>query len=266
MNNNKNHPVEIEIIFHKATVDSNKSPIVFIHGAYVAAWCWDEFFLSYFADNGHDVYAFSLRGHGESGGYNQTAWTSLNDYVDDLHHVISTIDGDPIIIGHSMGGMILQKYLENHSCKAAVLMASVPCEGLLAPTLTMAALHPQNFFFFQATHYLGQNAITPMLGQRALFHREMHPAEVQKYLSRMQSVSLRALHDMSWLSLPRKHNPNNIPMLVLAAENDALFSVSSQRKTALAYNAEFESFPDMSHAMMLEPEWQRVADKIISWA
>jgi pimeloyl-ACP methyl ester carboxylesterase len=266
MNNSKNHPVEIEITFRQATTPSNKPPIVFIHGAYVAAWCWDEFFLNYFADSGHDAYAFSLRGHGKSGGYNQTAWTSLNDYVDDLHHVVSKIDGDPIIIGHSMGGMILQKYLEHHSCKAAVLMASIPSDGLFGASLSMAVLHPQNFFFFQTTHYLGQNVITPMIGQRALFHRDMHPAEVQKYLSRMQSISVRALHDMSWLNLPRRHNPNKIPMLVLAAENDALFSVSSQRKTAHTNNAEFKSFADMSHAMMLEPDWKQVADSIINWA
>ncbi|RLA18890.1 MAG: alpha/beta hydrolase [Gammaproteobacteria bacterium] len=265
MNNPKDHPVELEIIFRQASTPSAKPPLIFIHGAYVAAWCWDEFFLSYFASKGHDVYAFSLRGHGKSGGYSQAVWTSLNDYVEDLCHVVSQIDGDPIIVGHSMGGMVLQKYLEKNSCQSAILMASVPHEGLLGPSLSMAALHPLSFFSFQSTHYTGQNAFTPMVGQSALFHRDMHPADVQKYLSRMQSISTRAVHDMSWLSLPRKHNPHNVPMLVLAAENDALFSINSQRATAKANNADFDSFPDMSHAMMLEPDWQLVADKIVEW-
>lgn len=265
MNHSEKHPVEIEILFRKTSSSSNKPPVVFLHGAYVGAWCWDEFFLSYFADNGHDAYAFSLRGHGNSGGYNQTAWTSLKDYVDDLQHVIARLDDDPIIVGHSMGGMVVQKYLEKYSCKAAVLMGSVPADGILGASLAMAIFHPQNFFSCQMTHFIGQNALSPMLGQSALFHRDMHPDEVQKYLSRMQSVSLRALHDMSWLDLPRKHNPQNLPMLVLAAEKDALFSVSSQRNTANLNRAEFKSFPDMSHAMMLEPDWKKVADTIIEW-
>jgi pimeloyl-ACP methyl ester carboxylesterase len=51
----------------------------------------------------------------------------------------------PVLIGHSMGGMVIQKYLELHQIPAAVLMASAPPKGLLASTLRIAGKHPLIF-------------------------------------------------------------------------------------------------------------------------
>ena len=39
-------------------------PIVFVHGAWHGAWCWEEHFLDYFAQHGYVVLAFDLRQHG----------------------------------------------------------------------------------------------------------------------------------------------------------------------------------------------------------
>ena len=55
------------------------------------------------------------------------------------------------------------------------------------------------------------------------------------------------------------------PLLVLAAENDRVFSMEEERATAKAYHTEVHFFPDMAHDMMLEQGWQPVADKIIQW-
>ena len=54
-------------------------------------------------------------------------------------------------------------------------------------------------------------------------------------------------------------------MLVLAAENDRVFSLAEERATAKAYNTEAYIFLKMAHDMMLEPGWQKVADKILDW-
>ena len=45
----------------------SKTPIVFVHGAFTGAWCWNEHFLTWFADQGFETISFSLRGHGGSG-------------------------------------------------------------------------------------------------------------------------------------------------------------------------------------------------------
>ena len=66
--------------------------------------------------------------------------------------------------------------------------------------------------------------------------------------------------------LPSLHSDRvQSPVLVLAGEKDALFSVAEERKTAEALDAKFMVFPGQAHNLMMEPEWQQVADVIDDW-
>jgi pimeloyl-ACP methyl ester carboxylesterase len=145
---------ELEI-FRRSPSDKPKckTPVVFVHGAFTGAWCWNEHFLTWFADQGFETISFSLRGHGGSGGRELRSLASIDDYVEDLETVVDTLGQKPILIGHSMGGYIIQKYLEKHKATAAVLMASVPPEGLLASNTMMAMAQPDLYlqmFWLQA--------------------------------------------------------------------------------------------------------------------
>lgn len=60
--------MNLEILFRRTQSRSPKTPILFVHGAYVGAWCWAEHFLDWFAARGYPVHAVSLRGHGGSAG------------------------------------------------------------------------------------------------------------------------------------------------------------------------------------------------------
>ncbi len=53
----------LEILDKGVRTARHPTPIVFVHGGYHAAWCWDEHFLDYFADLGYRVVAPSLRAH-----------------------------------------------------------------------------------------------------------------------------------------------------------------------------------------------------------
>lgn len=64
--------------------------------------------------------------------------------------------------------------------------------------------------------------------------------------------------------LPRP-NKVNTPLLVLAAKYDRVFTVAEERATARAYHTDAVLFPNMAHDMMLEKDWQAVADGIKSW-
>ena len=62
-------------------------------------------------------------------------------------------------------------------------------------------------------------------------------------------------------------NPHKIKtdILLLGAENDTIFHVSEMEATGVAYGRKPEIFNDMAHDMMLESNWQAVADRIIGW-
>src|SRR5205814_7095304 len=47
---------------------TRKPPLLFVHGGYCDAWCWEPFFLPWFAARGYPSYALILCGHGASWG------------------------------------------------------------------------------------------------------------------------------------------------------------------------------------------------------
>jgi alpha-beta hydrolase superfamily lysophospholipase len=56
-----------------------------------------------------------------------------------------------------------------------------------------------------------------------------------------------------------------VPMLVLGAANDTLLTIAEVALTAQTYRAEALILADMAHDMMLEPNWQAAADRMLSW-
>ncbi len=62
-----------------------------------------------------------------------------------------------------------------------------------------------------------------------------------------------------------KLNKEKTPMLVIAAEQDAIFTVAEEKATAERCEAEFVVFEGQAHNLMIEPAWQQVADRIDDW-
>jgi alpha-beta hydrolase superfamily lysophospholipase len=54
-------------------------------------------------------------------------------------------------------------------------------------------------------------------------------------------------------------------MLVVGAQNDALIAPAKIEKTARDFNADCKIFPDMAHDLMLEKDWQKVAEFLSEW-
>lgn len=254
----------IEVIVNGNGSGTNGKPLLFVHGMWHGAWCWEKYFLPYFAQNGYLAYAMSLRGHGKSEGREKLRWTSLADYVADVEAVVEQLETPPVLIGHSMGGMIVQKYLESHQIPAAILLASAPPGGLLPTTLRVAMQRPLAFLKVNLMMSLYPVIGTPESCQKFLFSKDMEKEQVMEYFRQMQDEAYRAYIDMLALNLPRPGLVDT-KMLVLGAENDRAISPKGVYATAKAYGVDAEIFPGMAHDMMLESGWQKVADRILGW-
>src|ERR1700722_1941644 len=77
--------------------ESHPVPLLFVHGAWHAAWCWDEHFLSFFADKGYRALALSFRGHGNSPTDKPLRTCSVADYLEDLSSVAHTLPTPPVV-------------------------------------------------------------------------------------------------------------------------------------------------------------------------
>jgi pimeloyl-ACP methyl ester carboxylesterase len=259
--------MKIEVISRRPRRPSKYPPILFVHGAYGGAWVWEQHFLPFFADHGYEVHAISLRGHGESGGFEQLAFARLGDYVADLEQVAVAMPKPPVLVGHSMGGMVVQKYMHRHPTPAAVLMASVPPHGLIGTFYGIAFTNPRLFYELSMIQTFGPWMADTASVRRALFSKDCPDHVIDAILPRLQAESQMVILDLVGLDLPPSMPSPELEakVLVLGAEADAFVFRGGLEATAKTYGTEAEIFPNMAHAMMLEPGWQPVAERICAW-
>ena len=244
--------------------EAHPVPLLFVHGAWHAAWCWDENFLSFFADKGYRAVAVSFRGHGESPVDKPLRACSVADYVQDVSSVAARLPSAPVVIGHSMGGLIVQKYLESHAAPAGVLMTSIPPQGNFGNALRWIRHRPMHFAKMTITGRALPYITPPELARERFFSPHTPEDVVRKYTARLQEDSSRIGIDCLLLRLPRPKRVTT-PMLVLGADEDGAHTREEILATARAYGTQAEFFPDMGHNMMLEPGWESVAQRIDTW-
>lgn len=253
----------LEVINRKPDSVRFRTPLLFVHGTGHGAWCWDEHFLPYFAAHGFDSYALSLRGHGANEGVENFKWTSIADFAEDVDRVAEQLPSVPAVIGHSLGGLVVQKYLEKSELPAAVLLASSPSEGMFRSALFLPLRYPLLFLKIALKQDYSIMFSTVELAKRFLFSRDADEERIAAYLKRFGKESYRANLELIF-NLPDVKKIR-CPMLVVGAADDALVSVRAVEKTAAAYGADLRIFPDIAHDMMLEERWQPVADFILGW-
>jgi non-heme chloroperoxidase len=253
----------LEILEAQPEVETARPPLVFIHGAFAGAWTFAEHFLPYFAAHGFPSYALSLRGHGASYGREALTWASLADFVDDLEETVDALGEAPVLVGHSMGAVVVMKYLERAEAPAAALLAPVPPHGLLPASLTLAIAKPGLLVELNTMLATGRASMDAM--HKALFAGPVPAEKIVEYYPRFQSESQRAIWDMTLFDLPVSWRMRRPPMLVLLAERDALFPVEQSRAGFAAIGLRTETIDEVGHAVVLETAWQRAADRLIHW-
>jgi pimeloyl-ACP methyl ester carboxylesterase len=256
--------MKLEIVSKYPPDGTQPTPLLFIPGSLHGAWCWDVHFLDYFAQHGYAAHALNLRGHGNSDGRDKLRWTSIADYVEDVAYAVRQMPSAPVLIGHSMGGFIIQKYLENHDAPGAVLLSSPPPSGFLPAAVRVARRIPLVFARVNLTLSLFQLVGTPLLAREAFFSNDLPEELLREYWAQMQEESYRAFLDMVALDLPRPAKVKT-PLLVLGAGRDHMLMPSEIRATGQAYNTQAEIIAGVAHNSMLERNWQAVAERILVW-
>ncbi len=256
--------MKLEIISKLPSDGLQPTPLLFIHGSLHGAWCWDVHFLDFFAQHGFAAHAVDLRGHGNSYGRENLRWIRISDYVEDLAEAVRQLPSPPVLIGHSMGGFIIQKYLESHDAPGAVLLSSPPPSGLLGTALRIARRTPLAFAKSTLTLSLLPVIATPEMAREAFFSADMPNDRLQAYWKLMQDESYMAYLDMILLDLP-KPAKRNTPMLVLGVGRDNMVKPSEIEATARAYNTQAVFIPGIAHNSMLELGWEAVAERILVW-
>ena len=238
-------------------------PLVFVHGAFAAAWVWAERYMPRVAAAGYTSYALSLRGHGESFGGEHVDHHSIRDYVDDLSRIVEEIGETPVLIGHSMGGFVVQKYLEHHTARAAVLMSSVPPQGLVAATFHLFLKRPG--LLIEINRLLASHDISLDSAREALFAKPIADDLLIRFMQRMSPESQRAIWDMSMFNLVNISAVRRTPLLVLGVEHDQLIPPFLVTATGHSYGVPAQIFPGFGHGFPIEDGGEVIIDAAVDW-
>ena len=256
--------VQLEIISRHPSSGNGAPPLLFVHGAFHGAWCWDVHFLDYFAARGFTAHAVSLRGHGHSDGRSTLRRARVAGYVEDVEWAAAQLPTAPILIGHSMGGLIVEKVLERRPAPAAVLLSPPPPRRVLKSVVRIAARHPRPLVEVILTRKMWPLVATPALAHDALFSDDMPDDLVKDYWNRLQDESFRAFVGMLTVDRP---DPSKVrtPVYVLGGADDRLITPREIEATARAYGAPFEVLAGLAHDLMLDTRWPTVASRIVAW-
>lgn len=243
-------------------------PLLFLHGAYTAAWCW-EHYQPFFAAAGFENHALSFSGHGKSRRREHLDSYSIDDYVADVAEVAASLRTAPVLIGHSMGGFVVQKYLERHPAPAAVLMCSVPPQGLSAAAFGMLLSQPG--LLLDLNRLLAGQRVALDTVKNALFAQPVSLDDLARYYRLAQPESHRAIWDMMLFNLPHpqqvlEHLAGGRDSLrIVGASQDAIIPASLVTLTAKSYGVEPVIYRGMGHGLMLEADWRTPAQDLIDW-
>ena len=113
------------------------SEVIFmIHGMWGGSWHWENY-KSFLEREGYRCEATTLRFHDvdpKTAPDPRLGTTSLLDYAEDLQQEIQRLGAKPIIIGHSMGGLLAQILGSRGLAKALVLLTPASPAGIVAFT------------------------------------------------------------------------------------------------------------------------------------
>lgn len=179
-------------------------PLVFIHGWTCNLTNWAPQ-IQHFAKK-HRVIALDLRGHGESDKPDEDS--SIGTFINDVVWLIGELClGKPVLIGHSMGGVIAMNLARRHpDVASAVVLVDAPL-GLPEAT---KALREQIFAGFASPAY---QAVVDQFARQFFFNADSPPALIEEVVAGAQAAPQRVIVTALQSALSPEHDePGAIPV------------------------------------------------------
>jgi pimeloyl-ACP methyl ester carboxylesterase len=244
---------------------AHETPILFVHGMWHGAWCWGDW-QQILAEGGWESHAISLPGHGASPARKSVRFSTMDDYLAVLRSEIERFERPPIIIGHSMGGALVQWHLRKiaDDFPAVVLVGSWTSHSTIADG-ALGHLKRDPWGFLQMGLTLSSMPLvrSPEWAASLLITEgaTLSPAELHARLCRESGVVLSQHNPPLWA--PKRDVAS--PMLWIAGERDAVITLEGARRSARYYGADFHAVPDAGHNLMMEKSYVETARYIDGW-
>lgn len=245
--------------------------VLMIHGMASGQWAWDNY-RNIFEAAGYHCVAVTLPFHNSdptADAHPKLGTASLLDYAAALEHQIRALPEKPILIGHSMGGLLAQMLAARGLAQAAVLITPAPPAGILAllPSVlkAFAPVVSRWNFWQQPFRFSWKTAEYGILNR-------LSPAQQAAEYAQFVPESGRAAFEIGYWILDRKKasavdaSQVTCPMLVVGATEDRITPAHVVKQIAEKYpTATYRQYNQHAHMIMIEDGWQRVAQDVLAW-
>ncbi len=226
--------------------------ILLIHGWWAADWVWSRM-AGQLDGSGFRTHAVTLPG----------PESTRHGFLDHLDHALAAARsiGNPILVGHSVGGLIAMKMstvLDPPACIA--ITPAAPAGVLPRPNMLLV-----RFLFEAMPSLLLGRPFLPRDLLRRIDLNLLPPAEQDEVLAKMRPVSAAQVRKIMPAFVRVDPRKLHAPLLVIGAGRDRLTPPAQTRAIARRYDADYREYPDAAHYILREAGWSAMTTDVVSW-
>ncbi|MEJ6401144.1 alpha/beta hydrolase [Nicoliella lavandulae] len=238
--------------------------IVFIHGFMNTGDIWNQW-ITLFKSLGYTCYAPTWINHSKQDSEDIKAATSFEDVLLQYVHFIDSLDTKPILIGHSLGGIIVQKLINMDKGAAGITIASGPANNIAAFNLD---------WLISNLKMLGPFSKDPILMDKNWYNKyvtnELSMSDTEKFMKanciRSSKLIPKTINRDGHIDFNKEH----APLLFISGDRDKSQPPIIQLKNVKAYSnangiVDYHVFNGKTHNIVAQNGWQEVAMFINSW-
>jgi non-heme chloroperoxidase len=254
-------------------------PVIFIHGLWLHASSWGPW-LELFQEAGYAPAAPGWPGTGDSVEATRrepgsVAGKGIDEVVDHYARIIRGLDSPPVVVGHSFGGLIVQRLLGQDLARAGVAIDPAPVKGVL--NLPPSALRVASIVLRKPANR--NEAVSLTHDQFRYGFGNALPAEESAELYERWAVPSpgKPLFESALANFARRSpaavntgNKTRGPLLITAGGRDRTVPPAVSTATRKLYHAspaitDFTEFPDRGHSLTIDHGWREVARYALDW-
>jgi pimeloyl-ACP methyl ester carboxylesterase len=254
-------------------MSSQTRDIVFINGAWMASACWDLFKLPFehAGFRSHTLEWPHLDGpvrEMRSAPPAEVGGLSINSIV--AHHAafIRSLPEAPVLVGHSFGGLFVELLLDAGLGCAGVALDPAPIGGIVPGPITFKAALP---VIARASGWKRPYTLTKQQFDSSFANTAPSSLRDEAYERLVVPTSgLMFYQNAFWIDTFVNPARRTAPLLITSATDDHTVSpyvcrAAYRRQSRSRAPTDMLSFPQMSHFLIAEPGWERVAAPILAW-